>query len=149
MNVEVKIVTEGAELPKRATSGSAGYDLKALITKPLDILPGECVLVPTGLAMHIKDPNIVGIIAPRSKAGAKRGLVVGNLVGIIDSDYQGEWFVAAWNRNFDNSITIEPNEAIAQALFIPLASVSLVEVDAFSSETSRKDGGISKDADTR
>lgn len=148
-HIEIKRLRSDVDLPERATIGSAGYDLAAMIDEPITLAVGECRLIPTGLAIHIKDKNIAGIIVPRSKRGAKGGLVVGNLAGIIDSDYQGEWFVAAWNRNFNDTIVIQPRELIAQALFVPVVGVSWTEVSEFQEETERKDGGIGKNADTK
>ena len=147
--IEIKILDKRIEEPEKATIGSAGFDLKAAIDEPIILLAGECKLIPTGLAIYIKDPSIVATILPRSKRGAKTGLVVGNMVGVIDSDYQGQWYIAAWNRNFTHPVTIQPLEEIAQALFIKLADVTFTKVEEFTDETIRSDGGISKDVDSK
>lgn len=148
-SVKVKIIDKRIELPEKATIGSAGFDLQAAIEEEIILLPGESKLIPTGLAIFIEDKSIVGTIHPRSKLGAKAGLVVGNLTGIIDSDYQGQWFVSAWNRNFNESIRIQPLDRIAQVCFIQLAKVSFEEVSEFYTITERNDGGIGKEKDTR
>lgn len=147
--VEIKRLRTNVELPEKATIGSAGYDLIAAISEPIVLAVGECQLIPTGLAIHIKDPGVVGLVMPRSKKGYKTGLVLGNLTGVIDSDYQGEWFVAAWNRNLNETITIHPQEAIAQVLFVPVLTMAWEEVAEFTDESDRKDGGISKHVDTK
>jgi dUTP pyrophosphatase len=149
MNIQVKVVNEMVSLPERATNGSAGFDLLAAIDEQVVLQPGESKLIPTGLAIFIKDPSVAAFILPRSKRGHKDGLVVGNLTGVIDSDYQGQWFVSAWNRNSNKTVTIEPYEAIAQTVFMQLAPVELEEVSAFDETTARADGGISKDVNTR
>ena len=149
MNIQVKVVNDMVSLPERATNGSAGFDLLAAIDETLVLQPGESKLIPTGLAIYIKDPSVVAFILPRSKRGAKQGLVVGNLTGVIDSDYQGQWFISAWNRNFDKEVVINPLEAIAQAVFLQLPDVVLHEVQEFSEQTTRADGGIGKDVDTK
>lgn len=149
MKIDVKILDKRVELPKQATTGSAGFDLVAAIDEPIVLKAGESKLIPTGLAIFIEDPWVVGFILPRSKLGAKQGLVVGNLTGVIDSDYQGQWFISAWNRNFDKEVVINPLEAIAQAVFLQLPDVVLCEVQEFSEQTTRADGGIGKDVDTK
>lgn len=147
-SIKVKIIDKRIELPEKATIDSAGFDLQAAIDEEIILLPGESRLIPTGLAIYIEDNSIVGMIHPRSKLGAKQGLVVGNLTGIIDSDYQGQWFVSAWNRNFNESIRIQPLDRIAQVCFIQLAKVSFGEVDEFDTITERNNDGISKETDT-
>jgi dUTP pyrophosphatase len=147
--IQVKIVNDMISLPERATDGSAGFDLLAAIDETLVLQPGESKLIPTGLAIFIKDPSVVGLILPRSKRGHKDGLVVGNLTGVIDSDYQGQWFVSAWNRNSNKTVTIDPYSAIAQTVFLQLAKVDFEQVEEFPETTERSDGGISKDVDTR
>ena len=136
-------------LPTKATSGSAGFDLQAAIESEIEILPMQSILIPTGLKIYIEDPNLVGCVFPRSKAGAKLGIVLGNLTGIIDSDYQGEWFVSILNRNLDKPVTIKPYESIAQVVFFNLPQVTFEEVESFDVVTERNDGGISKDVDTK
>jgi dUTP pyrophosphatase len=148
MKVEIKKVNPRAEIPVRATDGSAGYDLKACLDEDIVLLAGECKLIPTGLAVHISDPSVMGMLVPRSKRGAKEGLVLGNLSGIIDSDYIGQWFVAAWNRNFNDPITIKDGDAIAQVIFVPVITPVLEEVEWFTESTARGDGGIAKSEDT-
>lgn len=117
-------------MPQRATEGSAGVDLRACIQQSLTLQPGGCELIPSGIAIHIENPSMAGFIYPRSGLGHKHGLVLGNLVGVIDSDYQGEVKVSCWNRS-DQSYTIEPGERIAQLIIAPIVPVSLQVVDAF------------------
>ncbi len=105
-------------LPAYATTGSAGLDLRACLDQALTVAPGETHLVPTGLAIHIGDPNLAATILPRSGLGHKHGIVLGNLVGLIDSDYQGQLMVSVWNRG-DSTFTIEPGDRIAQLVFLP------------------------------
>jgi dUTP pyrophosphatase len=147
--MKVKQLDPNVNLPTKATDGSAGYDLQAAISEPLTLKAGESKLIPTGLAIFIEDPSKVAFILPRSKLGAKQGLVVGNLTGVIDSDYQGQWFVSAWNRNPLAHITIEPYQAIAQFVVLQLAKDDFEVVEDFETVTQRADGGISKDVDTR
>ncbi|NDE40728.1 MAG: dUTP diphosphatase, partial [Betaproteobacteria bacterium] len=117
MNVEVKIIDPrmAEQLPAYATPGSAGLDLRACLDAPLNLLPNAWQLVPTGIAIYLKDPNFAAMILPRSGLGHKHGIVLGNLVGLIDSDYQGQLMVSAWNRS-NHAFTIEPMERIAQLL---------------------------------
>ena len=147
--IQVKILDSMVDLPEKATIGSAGFDLLAAVQEEVVLQPGESKLIPTGLAIYIKDKRTVAFILPRSKRGHKDGLVVGNLTGVIDSDYQGQWYVSAWNRNSNKTVTIRPYEAIAQVCFMQLANVSFEETLEFDEETERLDGGISKDVDTR
>ena len=147
--MKVKRLDPRVNLPTKATDGSAGYDLQAAITEQVVLLPGESKLIPTGLAIHIDDPSKVAFILPRSKLGAKQGLVVGNLTGVIDSDYQGQWFVSAWNRNTIASVLIEPLQSFAQFVVLQLAKDEFEVVEEFDTVTQRADGGISKDVDTR
>ena len=147
--MKVKRLDPRVKLPTKATDGSAGYDLQAAIYDPIVLLPGESKLIPTGLAIHIDDPSKVAFILPRSKLGSKQGLVVGNLTGVIDSDYQGQWFVSAWNRNTISSVLIEPLQAFAQFVVLQLARAEFEVVEEFDNVTQRADGGISKDVDTR
>ncbi|KTD35084.1 Deoxyuridine 5'-triphosphate nucleotidohydrolase [Legionella nautarum] len=127
-------------LPSYATSGSAGLDLRVCIDNPLQIAPQETVLLPTGLAIYIADPNLAAVILPRSGLGHKHGIVLGNLVGLIDSDYQGELKISCWNRNQEH-FTINPGERIAQLVFLPVVRAAFEVVDNFI-ETNRGDGGF-------
>ena len=127
-------------LPHYATDGSAGLDMRACIDDPLLVSPGETVLVPTGIAMHIADPTLAAVLLPRSGLGHKHGLVLGNLTGLIDSDYQGQVFVSIWNRG-SKAYTIEPAERIAQMVFVPVAQVTFNVVDAFD-DSDRGEGGF-------
>lgn len=127
-------------MPERATAGSAGIDLRALIDAPLSLVPGQCELLPTGLAIYIADPNLAGLILPRSGLGHKHGIVLGNGTGLIDSDYQGELKVSVWNRA-GVAYTIEPGERIAQFVLIPVVAAELALVDEFD-ESARGQGGF-------
>jgi dUTP pyrophosphatase len=127
-------------LPTYATSGSAGIDLRVCLDEALQIAPQQTVLLPTGLSIYIADPNLAAVILPRSGLGHKHGIVLGNLVGLIDSDYQGELKVSCWNRGQDH-FTIEPGERIAQLMFIPVVQAAWVVVEQFD-ETSRGEGGF-------
>ena len=118
------------DMPQRATAGSAGIDLRAMVEQPLTLAPGDCELLPTGLSIHIADPNLAGMILPRSGLGHKHGIVLGNLVGLIDSDYQGPLMVSAWNRG-SKEFVIEPGERIAQFVLVPVVAAELEVVDAF------------------
>ena len=117
-------------LPNYATDGSAGMDLRACVEDGLCILPGETHLIPTGLAIHIEDPALAAVLLPRSGLGHKHGIVLGNLVGLIDSDYQGQLFVSCWNRGQD-SFTIQPGERIAQMIFVPVVRAKFEVVSEF------------------
>ena len=132
MNVAVKIIdTRMAEqLPAYATPGSAGLDLRACLDAPLNLLPNAWQLVPTGIAIYLKDPNFAAMILPRSGLGHKHGIVLGNLVGLIDSDYQGQLMVSAWNRS-NHAFTIEPMERIAQLLILPVVQARFEVVAEF------------------
>ncbi|MBK8814703.1 MAG: dUTP diphosphatase [Methylococcaceae bacterium] len=127
-------------LPEYATSGSAGLDLRACLVEAIELKPGETILIPTGLAVHIGDNHLAAVILPRSGLGHKHGIVLGNLVGLIDSDYQGQIFVSCWNRG-DTAFTINIGERIAQMVFVPVLQVTLEKVDAFN-ESVRGDGGF-------
>lgn len=129
-----------AYLPAYATSGSAGLDLRACIDEPLVFNPGDTHLVPTGLAIHIADPGYAAMILPRSGMGHKHGMVLGNLVGLIDSDYQGQLMVSTWNRGQD-MYTLNPMERLAQLIIVPVVQVGFNIVDQFD-ESRRKDGGF-------
>jgi len=128
------------ELPDYATEGSAGLDLRACLEDNITISPGETVLIPTGLAIHIDDPSLAAVLLPRSGLGHKHGIVLGNLVGLIDSDYQGQVFVSCWNRS-QTPFEIVIGERIAQMVFIPVAQVGFEQVDEFSS-SERGTGGF-------
>ena len=143
-SIELKILDPriGTEypLPAYATPGSAGLDLRALLDAPLELKPGETFLIPTGIAIHIGDANLCATILPRSGLGHKHGIVLGNLVGLIDSDYQGPLMVSMWNRGSD-SFTIEPGDRIAQLVFMPVVQAEFNIVDSFE-QTERGEGGF-------
>ena len=128
-------------LPTRATDGSAGIDLRACIDEPVVIRAGETKLIGTGLAIYIKDPNFAGIILPRSGLGHKHGIVLGNLVGLIDADYQGELMVSVWNRS-DTDFTLNPAERMAQYMVVPVVRPSFEIVGEFSDDSERGAGGF-------
>ncbi len=134
-----KIGTE-YPLPHYATLGSAGLDLRACINAPLPLAPGETQLIATGLAIYIADPNLAAMILPRSGLGHKHGIVLGNLVGLIDADYQGELLVSCWNRGSDH-FTIQPGERIAQLVFVPVVKAEFEVVKDFTA-TDRGAGGF-------
>lgn len=138
----VKLLDERVRdtLPGYATDGSAGMDLRALLDAPLTLEPGDCQLVRTGLAIHIADPGLAGMILPRSGLGHKHGIVLGNLVGLIDSDYQGELMVSVWNRG-TTTFTLEPFERLAQYVLVPVVQAELDVVDNFDA-SARADGGF-------
>jgi len=127
-------------LPEHATAGSAGMDLRACIDQAIVIAPGETQLIPTGIAIHIADPNLAATILPRSGLGHKHGIVLGNLVGLIDSDYQGPLMVSCWNRSKD-SFTLEAGERLAQLLFLPVVQATFEVVESFES-SDRGEGGF-------
>lgn len=127
-------------LPTYATSGSAGLDLRACLDTAVELAPGETTLIPTGLAIHIADPGLAAVILPRSGLGHKHGVVLGNLVGLIDSDYQGQLMVSVWNRG-QKPFTIEPAERIAQMVFVPVVQAEFNLVDEFDS-SERGTGGF-------
>jgi len=127
-------------LPDYATDGSAGMDLRACLDEPLPLTPGDTALIPTGVAIHMEDPELASVILPRSGLGHKHGIVLGNLVGLIDSDYQGQIFVSCWNRG-QTEFTIQPGERIAQMVFVPVVRAAFECVEDFS-ETERGAGGF-------
>ena len=127
-------------LPAYATSGSAGMDLRACLDDAITLLPGETTLIPTGLAIHIGDPSLAAVILPRSGLGHKHGIVLGNLVGLIDSDYQGQLMISCWNRGAD-AFNIQPGERIAQLVFVPVVQVALQQVETFD-QSHRGEGGF-------
>jgi len=127
-------------LPDYATEGSAGMDLRAMLDTPLDLAPGGTELIPTGIAVHIADPSLAAVILPRSGLGHKHGIVLGNLVGLIDSDYQGQLYVSCWNRG-SAGFRIEIGERIAQLVMIPVVRAVFEKVDEFS-DSDRGAGGF-------
>jgi dUTP pyrophosphatase len=139
--VDVKILDPRMkeQLPAYATTGSAGLDLRACLDAPLTIRPGETVLVPTGLAIHIGDPGYAAMILPRSGLGHKHGIVLGNLVGLIDSDYQGQLMVSTWNRG-NTEFTLNPMERLAQLVIVPVMQVGFNIVDDFDASARGADG---------
>lgn len=142
--VQIKIldprVGEVIELPTYATSGSAGLDLRACVEQDTVLSPGETILVPTGMAIHIADSSLAAMLLPRSGLGHKHGIVLGNLVGLIDSDYQGQLFVSCWNRG-DTPFTITVGERIAQMVVVPVVQVTFEQVDEFT-DSVRGEGGF-------
>lgn len=142
--IQLKILDErlrdSIDLPHYATPGSAGLDLRVCIDEPLQIAGGETVLLPTGFAIHIADPNLAAVILPRSGLGHKHGIVLGNLVGLIDSDYQGEIKVSCWNRNQEH-FTVEPGDRIAQLVFLPVVQPEFKIVTSFDA-SDRGEGGF-------
>ncbi|MBW8310442.1 MAG: dUTP diphosphatase [Rhizobium sp.] len=127
-------------LPEYATALSAGMDLRAMLDQPIELAPGEAQLVPTGIAIHIGNPGLCAVILPRSGLGHKQGLVMGNLVGLIDADYQGPLMVSLWNRG-RFPITITPGDRVAQLVFLPVARAAFRQVDQFES-SARGEGGF-------
>ncbi|MBI3054770.1 MAG: dUTP diphosphatase [Betaproteobacteria bacterium] len=128
------------QLPHYATSGSAGLDLRACIDEPITLAPGQTELVPTGIAIYLDDPGLAAVILPRSGLGHKHGIVLGNLIGLIDSDYQGQIFVSTWNRG-NAPFVLNPLERLAQLVVVPVVQVELNVVDDFA-ESSRGAGGF-------
>ena len=133
MRIALRVLDERARahLPAYATAGAAGLDLRACIDAPVTLLPGKTELIPTGLAIHIGDPGYAALILPRSGLGHKHGIVLGNLVGLIDSDYQGQLMVSCWNRG-QTTFTVEPFERIAQLVVVPVAHAEFDVVDDFA-----------------
>jgi dUTP pyrophosphatase len=127
-------------LPEYATDGSAGLDMRALLDEAVTIAPGETILVPTGMAIHIADASLAAVLLPRSGLGHKKGIVLGNLVGLIDSDYQGQVFVSCWNRGAE-PFTINIGERIAQMVFVPIVQAGFELVEEFD-DSERGDGGF-------
>jgi len=144
VKVQVKILDAriGAEfpLPTYATSGSAGVDLQACLEQDMIIAPGETQLIPSGIAIHLGDPGWAAMLLPRSGLGHKHGIVLGNLVGLIDSDYQGQVYVSCWNRS-DKAFTVLVGERIAQMIFVPVVQADLEVVDTFET-SARGEGGF-------
>lgn len=143
-SIELKIldprIGDSIPLPHYATDGSAGMDMRACIDEPLTVSAGETVLVPTGLAIHVADAGLAAVLLPRSGLGHKHGLVLGNLTGLIDSDYQGQVFISCWNRS-NKSYEIQPAERIAQMVFVPVEQVNLKIVEEFDA-SERGAGGF-------
>ena len=133
-------IGDSIDLPEYATEGSAGMDLRAALDETTEIKPGETLLIPTGMSIYVEDPNMAAIILPRSGLGHKHGIVLGNLVGLIDSDYQGQLFVSCWNRG-DKNFSIEVGDRIAQLVIVPVIQASFEVVDEFVS-TERGAGGF-------
>lgn len=141
-NIDVKILDARLrdQLPAYATSGSAGLDLRACIDAPVELKPGQTELIPSGIAIHLAEPGLAAMVLPRSGLGHKHGIVLGNLVGLIDSDYQGQIFVSVWNRG-SAAFTLNPMERIAQLIVVPVVQVGFNVVDAFE-ESARGAGGF-------
>ncbi len=131
---------DSIDLPHYATDGSAGLDMRAVIDEPETVAPGETTLIPTGIAIHIGDPSLAAVLLPRSGLGHKHGLVLGNLTGLIDSDYQGQVFISCWNRS-SKAYEIQPGERIAQMVFVPVEQVRFNVVENFD-ESQRGEGGF-------
>jgi dUTP pyrophosphatase len=142
MNIDVKILDPrmSDQLPVYATPGSAGLDLRACLNEAVTLLPNAWQLIPTGIAIHLSDPGYAALILPRSGLGHKHGIVLGNLVGLIDSDYQGQLMVSAWNRS-PTAFTIEPMERIAQLVVVPVVQAKFNVVSEFAAATERGAGG--------
>jgi dUTP pyrophosphatase len=140
--LDIRILDERirANLPAYATRGSAGLDLRACIEAPITLNPGDSSLIPSGIAIHLDDPGLAAIVIPRSGLGHKHGIVLGNLVGLIDSDYQGQVFVSCWNRGKD-AFVVNPLERIAQLVVVPVVQVELNIVESFE-ESARGAGGF-------
>jgi dUTP pyrophosphatase len=142
MKIDLKILDERLrdQLPHYATPGSAGLDLRACLDAPLTIAPGETVLVPTGLAIHLADPGYAAVILPRSGLGHKNGIVLGNLVGLIDSDYQGQLMISTWNRG-NQPFVLKPFERLAQMVVVPVVQAQFTIVEEFG-DSERGAGGF-------
>ena len=140
--VDVKVLDPrmAEHLPAYATPGSAGLDLRACLEQPVTLQPGQSTLIPTGLAIHIGDAGLAAMLLPRSGLGHKHGIVLGNLVGLIDSDYQGPLMVSCWNRG-DAAFTVQPMERIAQMVIVPVVQASFRRVDEFAA-SDRGEGGF-------
>lgn len=142
MQVDIQVLDArmADQLPAYATSGSAGLDLRACLDAPVELAPNAWQLIPTGLAIHLADPGYAAMILPRSGLGHKHGIVLGNLVGLIDSDYQGQLMVSAWNRSA-TAFTIQPMERIAQMVIVPVVQAQFRVVSSFSAPSERGAGG--------
>ena len=141
-SLQVKILDERMrdQLPSYGTPGSAGLDLRACIDQTIEIAPGQTVLVPTGLAIYVEDPRYAAFILPRSGLGHKHGIVLGNLVGLIDSDYQGQLMVSTWNRG-STPFKLEPMERLAQLVIVPVVQAQFNVVQEFAAKSERGEGG--------
>ncbi|RQO61998.1 dUTP diphosphatase [Paucibacter sp. KBW04] len=141
--VDLKVLDArmGEQIPAYATPGSAGLDLRACLDAPVTLEPDQTFLVPTGLAIHINDPGLAAIILPRSGLGHKHGIVLGNLVGLIDSDYQGQLMVSCWNRG-QTAFVIQPLERIAQLVLVPVVQAAFRRVEDFADASQRGEGGF-------
>ena len=135
-----KRIGDTFDMPDYQTSGSAGIDLLACLDEPLAIQPGDTELIPSGIAVYIRDPSLAAVLLPRSGLGHKKGLVLGNLVGLIDSDYQGQVFISCWNRGKESCV-IEPGMRLAQMVFLPIQQVNFNLVESFE-ESDRGEGGF-------
>jgi len=135
-----KRIGDTFDMPDYQTSGSAGIDLLACLDAPLTIQPGDTELIPSGIAVYIRDPSLAAVLLPRSGLGHKKGLVLGNLVGLIDSDYQGQVFISCWNRGKESCV-IEPGMRLAQMVFLPIQQVNFNLVESFE-ESDRGEGGF-------
>ena len=142
MHIDVKILDPrlADQLPAYATPGSAGLDLRACLDAPLTLAPNAWQLVPTGMAIHLADPGYAALILPRSGLGHKHGIVLGNLVGLIDSDYQGQLMVSAWNRS-DTAFTLQSMERLAQLVIVPVVQAQFKLVTKFAAPSARGEGG--------
>ena len=140
IDVRVLDARIAGELPAYATAGSAGLDLRACVDGPVVLAPGQAALIPTGIAIHIGDPGLAAMLLPRSGLGHKHGIVLGNLVGLIDSDYQGPLMVSCWNRG-SAPFTVQPLDRIAQMVFVPVVQARLRVVDSFD-RSARGEGGF-------
>ena len=142
MKIDVRVLDARmkGELPRYATPGSAGLDLRARLDAPLTLAPGACELIGTGIAIHLADPGHAALILPRSGLGHKHGIVLGNLVGLIDSDYQGELKVSAWNRS-QTAFVLQPMERLAQLVIVPVVQAQFQVVEDFSAASARGAGG--------
>ena len=140
--LDIKVLDERvrAQLPAYATAGSAGLDLRACLDEPLTLKPGDAALLPTGLAIHLGDPGLAAVIIPRSGLGHKHGIVLGNLVGLIDSDYQGPLMVSCWNRG-SAEFTVQPMERVAQLVIVPVVHARFEQVESFEA-SHRGEGGF-------
>lgn len=137
--MKFKKLNPRAILPKRATNGSAGYDIHVCLDSEITIQPNECVMLGTGFALWIDNIDICAVCIPRSGLGANKGIVLGNIVGLIDSDYQGEWHIPIWNRS-NEAFTIYPHDKVCQCVFVPITHPTIEEVTDFGVETKRADG---------
>ena len=142
LDIEVRLLDPRLreQLPAYATPGAAGMDLRACLDAPLELAPGQCALIPTGIAMHLADPGYAALILPRSGLGHKHGIVLGNLVGLIDADYHGPLMVSCWNRS-DAAFTLQPLERIAQLVIVPVVQARWNVVDSFT-PSRRGEGGF-------